>query len=265
MAITVKTSLGRRKAKKARRGKRKGRGRNRTSTGGMLKQYKYKFALQSQVLLASQSAANSVSWALAPAGTVPFKNTPGVNIGVTSGSSSFANICDVSLSCTNQLTDVQNIGTFTTMYDSYKITKVHCEVEYLSNVAANNTVGLMPTIYYWVDRDDAVVPSGLAQILGKQGVRKWHPTSSNSSKTISYTPAYKVGTVNSNPPSGTGITPGALMSKPMWLDCTQGMVPGYALKMVIVDFFAPGVSGVNNAFRFNWHYEVAFRAPLICT
>jgi len=253
------------KAKRAprrRRAARKGRSGKKDSTGGMRKVYRYKFALGSQVLYGKLDAVNSVDWAAAPAGQVPFK---AANMAIMSGTNGFPNFIDVSLSCTNALTDIANIGAFTVLYDQYKITKVYCEVEYLSNIAAANANGLMPTVYYWIDRDDAVVPGGLAQILGKQGIKKWHPTASNSRKVISYTPAQKVGVQNAFPSTGTGVSLGGVLSKPMWLDCTQGMVPGFALKMVVVDFFSPGSAGCNNAFRFNWKYDIAFRSPLICT
>lgn len=243
------------------RGQRKRRGK-RDSTKGMLKTYRYKFALNSQVLAAPLATANMAQFVAAPAGQNPLTNT---SLSVLSGTCGFPNFIDVQLACSNALTDIANIGAFTVLYDAYKITKVHCEVEYLSNIAAANANGLMPTVYYWVDRDDAVVPAGLPQILGKQGIRKWHPTSSNSRKTISYTPCQRIGVQNSNPPTSTGITPGAELNRPMWINCSQGMVPGYALKMVIVDFYSPGAQNVNNAFRFNWHYDIAFRSPLVCT
>jgi len=178
----------------------------RDSTRGMLKQYRYKFALDPQVLAASQATAALVQFVAAPAGQYPFKNTSVGNVSSTNG---FPAYVDVTLSTTNQLIDVQNIGAFTPLYDSYKIVKVHCNIEYLNNVSAVNGGGLMPTVYYWVDRDDDVVPASLPQIMGKQGIRRWHPTASNLSKTVSYTPCQRLGVQNANPPTGTGITPGA--------------------------------------------------------
>lgn len=232
----------------------------RDSTGGMRKVYKYKFKLNPQVLAASTTTALQAGFVAAPAGIVPLTNS---FFALGLGTNGFVNYIDCSMSCSNQLTDITNIAPFTSLYDQYKITKVHCQVEYLANTAAVNGQGLMPTVYYWVDRDDSVVPGGLAQILGKQGIKKWHPTSSSSSKTISYTPCQRIGVSNQNP--GGVFTPAAELNKPCWLDSTQGTVPGFGLKMVICDFYAPGSVTTTNAFRFNWTYEIAFRSPIQCT
>lgn len=230
-------------------------------TRGMLKVYRYKFKLDPQILVSSLTLPGVMEFAPAPSGQVPFVTTQKAILPSQTGLPYYY---DIYLSAANALTDIRNIAPFTALYDMFKIEKVHLQVQILANSAAVNGQGLLPTIYYWIDRDDAVTPTTFTSLLGKQGVRKWQPTATDTTLTISYTPAQLVGVPNAYPNTSV-FTAAAVPAKPMWLNNTQGNVPGFGIKLAMCDTLMQGTNLALTAVRLNWTYDIAFRSPLICT
>jgi hypothetical protein len=240
-----------------RRIRRLGKKRGLRAPKAQLKTYNYKFRLAPQLVNASQTVANDV---------VLNTNSPQVPIvpglsGFTALSSStgVAGIADWSCACTHQLSDIAFVSNYTQLYDAYKINSVTATLEYLSNAAAVNGAGIIPTFYMYWDQDDAVPPPTVANILGKAGSRRWQPTTNKMTKSFTYVPVtgnFVIAT------GGTGSLPAVVPNKSQWIDCTNNNIPHYALKIYCQDFLAPGIASALNMVRIHFTYNVSFRSPL---
>lgn len=204
-------------------------------------------------------------------GTIIWSNTGGLvpfNTGMVTtfpSQTSLTNIVDASVACTHELNDILSAPSFAGQYDAYRINSVTLNVEYLNNMASTNGAGLMPTMYMYWDQDDAAVPSTLGSILGKMGVRRFQfGDKAKLNYTIKYKPTVATaGLQTPTPTSLTSITTNQVQKSP-WLNCLFPTVKHYGIKIVICDIFAPGTASAN-AFRFNFKYNVSFRAPLNLT
>jgi len=191
-------------------------------------------------------------------GLAPF-TASGTNWTLIPSSNSLVNYADLTMATVFQASDISNILAFTAIYDQYKLLRVGCEIEYLNNVSSAGTPGLMPTVYLYWDRDDATIPSNLMAIARRQGVKRRQ--FGNLART-------QIRTRNSPNLLMTvkdGILPNTVDSvvpkAACYMDCSNDSVPHYALKAFITDIYLPG-AGATQAFRFNWTYDIAFKAPL---
>lgn len=253
----------RRPARKARRGK-KALGRRRRARGLVapkmqLKHYTYNFKLSPQAINASLTTADTV---------ILNNNSPLFPIqatglsGALSNSLGFAGLTDWSAACTHQLSDVLNASNFTQMYDAYRINYVTVTVEYLSNAVTPTSNSILPTFYMYWDQDDAVQPPNVRNILGKQGVKKWQPTSSSLQKRFTFKPQLAVAVES----DAAGVpTQVVVPGRSHWIDCSTPRVPHYAFKIYCQDFTSLGVAGAYNVVRLHYTYNVSFRSPLICS
>jgi hypothetical protein len=218
-----------------------------------MKPYSYVFKLPSQVFVSTAASGTLGLSTSAQNGQAPLTTSP-ANMNIVPSSSGIANFFDVSLACPFRLSDILNNGVFTSMYDAYKLTGVKLELEYLNNVSAVNSTGLMPSFYHYWDQDDSTVPTAVS-IQQKQGVKRRHFNGQRSMKCSGH-PKITMGLATSaGPVSG-------VISKAQYIDCIHPDALHYALKMLITDVYLPGSSAVIQAFRFNWTYNVSFRAPI---
>lgn len=221
--------------------------------------YRYKFQLLGQVLTSTAVAGQLQFSGVSGAGQYPLAIASSVT--VQASSSGIPGFYDVFCATPFRLSDLVNQPTFSAMYDAYKFGKVTLNLEYLNNVSAVNTSGLMPTCYFYWDQDDAVIPSTVQTISSRQGVkvRQFGDRSKTTLRT-SFVPVPSVVTT-----TGVGATPlttAIIPNKSQWMNCASPSVAHNALKIAITDLYLPG-AGVNQAFRFNWTYHVSFRAPLL--
>ena len=224
-----------------------------------MKPYKFVFQLPSQIITSGAGAGSLALSAAVGGGGFPITAAKFLTYPSTNG---LANFYDLSIATEFKLADVVNYIPFTNMFDAYRLDKVSCSIEYLNNVSAVNSTGLMPSLYTYWDQDDAVIPSiGGVTIQGKQGVkrRQFGNNSLTSLKTSGH-PKLAVAVEN----AGAGVT-SAIVQKAVFLDCVSPSVAHYALKMFITDIYLPGSVAVTQAFRFNWTYHLSFRAPLLTT
>lgn len=222
-----------------------------------MKPYRFKFTLPSQILTSAGSTGMSFSTATG-SGPLPLSDALRINYPSNNG---LTNFVDVGLATTFKLTDLAQYTKFTGMFDAYKINKVTCNIEYLNNTSSVNTTGLLPSVYLYWDQDDAVIPSiGGLNIQAKQGVKRIQfGNKMRTSVSTSGRPKLQ-GLIGSASTVGADA---AVVMKSTWLDCISAEVQHYALKMYITDLYVPGSSAVQQAFRFNWTYDVSFRAPLL--
>jgi hypothetical protein len=235
--------------------------------GGALKSYTYNFKLLPQFLTNTGLGSVDIVTAAGGTGLNPIRQLsatpPGVS-NVTSTSPLFGPggpYLDVGLAASHCLSDLSNFSTFASMYDAYKINYVKVELEFLSNIAAVNGVGIMPTIWLYWDQDDAVVPTLVTNPSGNMGARCLHPTASKTRFSMKYRPMIR-DTVQG---SLSGTTNNAAVRKSTWINCTQTDVPHYAFKAFITDYFAPATTTAHSSFRINFTYNITFRTPLLTT
>lgn len=221
-----------------------------------LKHYTYNFRLAPQAVNASLVTANEV---------VLNNNSPLVPITTVtalSNSLNFGGLTDWAAACTHQISDINNITNFTAMYDAYRLNFVTVTVEYLNNAVSPASTALLPTFYMYWDQDDTVSPPNLRSILGKQGVKKWQPTSSSLQKRFTFKPQLSVAVES----DAAGVpTQVVVPGKSHWIDCSTPRVPHYAFKIYCQDFSASGSANSWNVVRLHYTYNVSFRSPLICS
>jgi len=235
--------------------------------GGALKTYSYNFKLLPQFLTNTSLGAVDIVPAAGGTGFNPIRqlsaSPPGVT-NLTSTSPLFSPggpYIDVGLAASHCLSDLSNFNAYAAMYDAYKINYVKVELEFLSNVAAVQGNGVMPTIWLWWDQDDAVAPTVVTNPTGNMGSRCFHPTADKTRFSMKYRPMIR-DTVQG---SLSGVTNNAVVRKSTWINCTQTDVPHYAFKAFITDYFAQAPTGGHTSFRINFTYNITFRTPLLTT
>lgn len=162
------------------------------------------------------------------------------------------------------LSDLQQ-QTLPSIFDYFRINSVTCKVTYLANFASVTGTGVLPTIYTYIDNDDAVVPDAAYKVIGRQGVQKHDFTATKTSFTITFKPKFK---------AVTGLVGGTVqISKPTtgWLDCAQSHVQHYGLKFWFENFpligsgavpADPPVFAPPMGIQFDFKYNLSFKAPI---
>ena len=223
-----------------------------------LKHYDYTFKLQPQSIVSDLSGQQAVVIVNPANSIVPIKPSSLTTVGSSLGS--LVNALDWSAACTFKLSDIANFSDFTEMYDAYKINSITVELQYLSNSAAVNGSGILPTFYMYWDQDDSTPPPTLKNILGKQGVKKWQPSSNRLTKKFKFIPiAANVAQ------DAASLQPVIVPNKSQWIDSLSANVPHYAFKMFTQDWLTPGATPIVNVVRLHYTYNVSFRSPLLCS
>jgi len=231
--------------------------------GPTAKTYTYDFHLQPQMLMLQPSG----QWQF-PAGPFqgpnPLTNGSG-NIAQYSSATGVATLADVALACSFKLSDCANFSAYTTMYDAYRLNSITCTIEYLNNSASVGSTGFMPTIYSYLDQDDAVPPPSVASIVGKQGVQVRH--FGNNSKVVfsrKFRPTCLEVLGNNSQTAGFALN--GVRRGPTWIN-NAGSGPNvnhYGWKAILTDLYTVVSTTPQsiNGFRINWKYNVSFRSPL---
>ena len=223
-----------------------------------LKHYNYSFKLQPQSIVSDLSGQAGVV-IVNPANSLkPIQPSDLTMVGSSLGS--LVSALDWSVGAVFRLSDIANYSDFTEMYDAYKINSITVELQYLSNSAAVNGNGILPTFYMYWDQDDAIQPPSLKNILGKQGVKKWQPTSSRLTKKFKFVP------ITANvAQDAASLQPVIVPNRSQWIDCLSANVPHYAIKLFTQDWLTPAATPIVNVVRVHYTYNVSFRSPLLCS
>ena len=171
------------------------------------------------------------------------------------------NSCDLGIGTTFALADLVNHLDWASMYDAYRIDRIDCRVEFLSNSANVNGAGVMPTIYQYWDQDSSDIPTSAQSITGKQGMRM--QAIGDQSSTVYSSSFRPYSAMYPELPSPT-TAPAGITKPGQWLDCSYPNVKHYGFKAWITDLYSalPSVPTVNCVLRFNWTYHVSFRSPI---
>jgi len=254
----------RRQPKRAKRkGNRRGRARIGTGNRAQMRPYKFVYKLTPQVLLSSQTVANSIAMQTT-AGLLPVTggNTPGGTISVqTSASLGIGNFVDFGIGQSFALSDCANFAALANRFDAYKIDRITLDLQWLNNVSVPNAGGCLPTFWFAYDQDDATIPVNVGTVTGIVGARRWSPTSSKTHFRFSFKPSNLVNlrTVTAGVAGATQL----VMPKG-YINCGTPNATHMGLKMYCTDWYASGALNIINALRFNWTYHVSYRSPIDC-
>lgn len=209
---------------------------------------------------------NSVIFTVPTQSQGGFLNCSGAPLSATSlgtiqtSSTSYSNYIDVGLAAAFKATDLNAWNTWRGLYDAYRLDRVDCTIDFLSNTSSVGGSTLLPSMYIYNDQDDAVPPSQLSFVTSKQGVRKIQfankMQTSIKHSCVPHTAEYLKGlAAPSNQYS---------VNKPhQWINSTSDDVAHYAMKFYITDILANSANAL--AFKFNFTYHISFRGPLIAT
>lgn len=181
------------------------------------------------------------------------------SMNVLAGGSGIANYYDIVGAVEFRATDLENFGLWQGMFDAYKFKKITLNMEFLSNATAIQGTGILPTVYMYWDQDDATIPPTLSSITAKSGVtRRQIGNRMKTNFKTSFVPTVQTGLAQPGSVIGAGV------QKAPWIDCVSSTIPHYALKFAITDVYLPGTTAQATNIRFNWTYDMAFRAPIAC-
>lgn len=252
-----KTAYAIKQAKKAKRAPKIGPARS----AGTLKSYNFRFRLTPQVMTGNNTVgalvlSNTLSPPPAGVGQAPLLSTGYITIASSNG---IGNNYDLLGATDFSLTNLSYAGLYTGLFDAYKIKKITVNVEYLNNVSTVTSGSLMPTMYMYWDQDDATIPANLQLLVRKGGVRKMvFGHKSKTSYSFSFKPTVQTAMIG----DAAGTVTSGTVAKAGWIDCTKPGIPHFALKYGITDIYLPGTNAVTQAFRWNFTYDIAFRAPI---
>lgn len=150
---------------------------------------------------------------------------------------------------------------FTTAFDQYRINSVTCKITYTSSMAGATSSSVNPTLYMYVDRDDGNIPTSIAGVLGKQGLRRFEFNDrSKTSTSITFKPKVLTSLFD-----GSATTTYAGVARSGWLDCAHPAIQHYGLKMWWENVPLVGTAvepNPNSVLQFEFIYNISVRAPL---
>lgn len=190
---------------------------------------------------------------------------------LVASSTGFLNTFDIGIATAFRLSDLYHYLQYSTVFDAYRINSVTCICEYLANtVYAQDATGIssgsLPTLYYYPDFDDYVVPTNLDTVVSKQGVKMVQFGRKGQTmfkfKVKPRTNTLMAGSQNSTAPTANGTN----INRPgQWLNCQTPDVPHFSMKWYMTDVHLPpsgAGAGNNQAWRWTFKYNISFRAPL---
>lgn len=153
-----------------------------------------------------------------------------------------------------KLSNVLQASDLTALYDRYKITGIKFKIIPLSNVASVNGQGLVPTMVYHVDYDDAVTPTSDSDVRVKAGAKE---VRLDRPRTIFIKP--KIADAILGASAGTAYS---VPKAAPYINMSYPDVPHYGLKMYFRDVnLSASSSSINTCFRFETTYYVACKDP----
>lgn len=186
-------------------------------------------------------------------------------------STNFLNTFDFGIATAFRLSDLYHYMQYASVFDAYRINSVTCICEYLHNsfTAQDNTgfaTSTTPTLYYYPDFDDAVVPTNLDTVVSKQGVKMVQFGRKDQTiykfKIKPRTNTLMAGSENTTAPTANGTN----INRPgQWLNCQTPDVPHFSMKWYMTDVLLPpsgAGAGNQQAWRWTFKYNISFRAPL---
>lgn len=132
---------------------------------------------------------------------------------------------------------VANASAYTTLFDSYRISKIKITFIYrLQNLA------YMPQMYIVTDHDDASAPTSVAAVSQRSNSRLLTWSTSRVIQTHTYVPAFNTA-LQANP-GGTTISPVGTQYRP-WVDSAFSAIPTFGVKYALMNLVSGDQIDVN--------------------
>lgn len=234
----------RRVARRARRAVRR-----RALPRAMTKTYNYTFQPNDQWI---RSTANSIAGDIAVSPNQPPLSSASITSPVPA-QSGFANFYDFGLGMSFKLQDIGSFNNFTRIYDEYKINSIQVKVTYLTQNADIQGLGLLPTMNYIADQDNAAAPVTLQDVQGKAGVRTLRVSNTRNVMSLNIKP-YTLTSVA----TPTASFP-AKVQRAAWMNTANTDIVHYAGKLWFQNVYLPVTSTTNTALQFEYKYNVSFK------
>lgn len=228
-----------------------------------LKTYNFDFHLPPQYLV-GQGGTTPPFFGVTPTNSLPIL-TNSQYIATATSSSGLSTYNDWFIATPHMLNDCQNNAAFGQVFEQYKINSVTCTIENVAqNVAMQNAVGGMPTLYFYTDYDDALLSLNITQFAGRPGVQMRQFSADRTKFTFKYCPmvgqAVQQGSLGST--VTTAIVPAQTARKAQWLSTLNPGVTHFSTKIAITDVSqGSGGNAYVPLFRVVWKYNVSFRQP----
>ena len=151
-----------------------------------------------------------------------------------------------------------NYTSYTNLYDLYKINSVTMEVKFLSNTAAVNGQGLLPTVYYASDPDEGAAPTTDQQIKRLSGSKEFNLSQKNNLNfTYTFKPKQSIAVASSG--LFTSYTP----SKSSWQDCNNPNIYYNGFKMWLENINLSSTGSVFTVVRLSMKMNISFKRPIL--
>lgn len=118
-----------------------------------------------------------------------------------------------------------NYSEFATLFDRYRIRKVDVRMT-LDQLSTGSGVTRYPTVWAYMDDDDASIPTSKSTVLERQSVRPFTYTEAATVYSVSLQPRWLLDGTNKQ----------SLAPRDMWIDMTTPSVSHYGLKLWIDNY-----------------------------
>jgi len=154
-----------------------------------------------------------------------------------------------------KLSNVLQSSDLTTLYDRYKINAIKVRIIPLSNFANVNGQGIIPTMVYHTDYDDATTPTSDSDVRVKAGAKE---VRLDKPRTIYIRP--KIADAILGASAGTAYS---VPKAAPYINMSYPDVPHYGLKMYFRDFNlqAATTTSTNTCVRFETTYYISCKDP----
>lgn len=154
-----------------------------------------------------------------------------------------------------KLSQIQQPTDFTNLYDRYKIDKIKVTFLYQHNDSSVGGQGILPTMYYCVDYDDANVPT-YAQIRQKQYLRQ-KILLANKPFSVTFRPKRLV------TQSDIDVTSNSMITNVGYTNCDNSTVNHLGLKFYLDHLYSglPATTTVNSMLQIQTTYYMSFKDP----
>jgi hypothetical protein len=143
-----------------------------------------------------------------------------------------------------ELADLSQVSTFSSMFDQYRIDRVHLRITpknnsvFLASIAAPNQS--LPTVFVVVDFDDATAPSSVDELRQYSSCQE---VGIGAAIDIVLQPSITPAVWSGGAFSGYGVTDSS-----MWLDIANTGIPHFGVKF--------GVPGLQASATYSWQWDV---------
>jgi len=174
---------------------------------------------------------------LRPAYTPPYKFSRSFEIGILPRAAS-----DLGHAFPFGLSLLPNHLEFTTLFDRYRIRQVDVRISF--DRGDSSGAPAYPTVWAYMDDDDASIPTSKTAVLERQSVRPFTFTDSKRTYSLSIQPRWLL----------DGTSKASLAPRDMWIDMSTPAVSHYGLKLW-VDNYNSGIVGARISLDATIHFE----------